>query len=169
MKIKELIPWNSPKNNGIFRSDMDRSLFAMQKEMNRMFDAFSRSLFDFTPMSRDMSLHKSITPKVDVVETNKDVRVTAELPGMEEKDIEVNLSRDTLVIKGEKKAEVEGKKENCYMMERAYGAFQRVISVSPEIDKDKVEAKFKNGVLTVTLPKSEEAQKEVKKVAISCE
>jgi len=72
MNIKELIPWNRDKDNGVFKSDSDHPLFAMQKEMNRMFDNFSKSFFDFSPMSKEMGLHKSITPKIDMVETDKE-------------------------------------------------------------------------------------------------
>lgn len=103
MNIKELIPWNHDKDNGLFKSDSNHPLFALQKEINQIFNNFSKSFFDFSPMSTEMSLTKAITPKIDMVETEKEVKVTAELPGMEEKDIEVNFSRDTLVIKGEKK------------------------------------------------------------------
>jgi len=169
MDIKDLIPWNREKGDGLFKSDMDHPILALQKEMNRMFDNFSRSVFDFPSLPREMGLAKTISPKIDVVESDKEIKVTAELPGMEEKDIEVDFSRDTLVIRGEKKAEKEEKKEDYYFMERSYGSFHRVIPVSAGVDRDKVEATFKNGVLKITLPKTEEAQKETKKIKINCE
>jgi HSP20 family protein len=169
MDIKDLIPWSHDKDSSLFKSASNHPIFALQKEMNQMFDNFSKSFFDFSPMSREMGLTKAITPKIDMVETEKEIKVTAELPGMEEKDIEVNFSRDTLVIKGEKKAEKEEKEKDYYLMERSYGSFQRAIPVSSGIDGDKVEAKFKNGVLTVTLPKTKEAQKEMKKIKINRE
>ncbi len=75
------------------------------------------------------------------------------MPGLDEKDVEVSLSNDTLTISGEKKAEKEDKGENYYRLERSYGSFQRVIPLSTEIEADKVEAAFKNGVLQITLPK----------------
>ena len=168
MNFKELIPWNRDKENGVFKSDSDHPIVALQKEMNRMFDNFSKSVFDVPSLNREMGFAKSITPKIDVVETEKEIKVTAELPGMEEKDIEVNFSRDMLVIKGEKKAEKEEKKEDYYFMERSYGSFHRAIPVSAGVDREKVEASFKNGVLKVTLPKTEEAQKETKKIEIKC-
>ncbi len=167
MNIKELIPWSREKENSILKSDSDHPIISMQKEMNRMFDSISKSLFNTSSFSSETS--NAITPKIDVVENEKEIKVTAELPGMEEKDVEVNFSRDTLVIKGEKKAEKEEKKEDYYFMERSYGTFQRAIPVSAGIDRDKVEAQFKNGVLKVTLPKTEEAQKEVRKVEINCD
>ncbi len=166
MNIKELIPWNREKENSLFKSDSDHPIISMQKEMNRMFDNFSKSFFNNSSFFSGVS--NDVTPKIDVVENDKEIKVTAELPGMEEKDIEVNFSRDTLMIKGEKKAEREEKKEDCYFMERSYGTFQRAIPVSAGVDGDKVEASFKNGVLKVTLPKTEEAQKEVRKVKINC-
>jgi len=168
MNLKELIPWNREKENGVFKSNSDHPLVALQNEMNRMFDSFSKSVFDFPSLNREMGFTKSLTPKIDVVETEKEVKVTVELPGMEEKDIDVSFSRDMLVIKGEKKAEKEEKKEDYYFMERSYGSFHRSIPVSAGVDRDKVEASFKNGVLKVTMPKTEEAQKETKNIEIKC-
>lgn len=169
MDIKELIHWNHDRDSSLLKSESIHPILALQKEMNQIFDNFSKSFFDFSPMSREMGLTKPITPKIDMVETEKEAKVTAELPGMEEKDIEVSFSRDTLVIKGEKKSEREEREKDYYLKERSYGSFQRAIPVSAGVDRDKVQAKFKNGVLTVILPKTKEAQKETKKIKISCE
>ncbi len=167
MNIKELIPWNREKENGVFKSDSDHPFVSLQKEMNRMFDSFSKSVFDFPAMHKELEFSKSITPKIDVVESDSEVKVTVELPGMEEKDISVNFSGDMLVIKGEKKLEKEEKKEDYCFMERSYGSFHRAIPLSAGVDKDKVDAKLKNGVLKVTLPKTEQAQRETKKIKIN--
>ncbi len=167
MKFKDLIPWHREKENGIFKHETESPFFALQREMNRMFDDFSKSFFDTSPDLKGMDFHQGVTPKVDVVETEKAVEVTAELAGMEEKDIEVNMNHDMLVIKGEKKAEKEDKKEGYYLMERSYGSFHRAIPVPAGVDSDKVTAKFKNGVLKVTLPKTEEAQKDFHKIPVS--
>jgi|tagenome__1003787_1003787.scaffolds.fasta_scaffold20714422_1 HSP20 family protein len=91
------------------------------------------------------------------------VKITAELPGMEEKDIEVNVSDDVLTIKGENK---EGKKEDDYVSERHYASFQRSFHIPGGVDANKIEASFKNGLLTVTLPKTAEAQKPPKKIEV---
>lgn len=96
-------------------------------------------------------------PRVELSENAKEVRVTAELPGMEEKDIEISLDDNELVIRGEKKSETNDE-ERGYS-ERSYGRFERRIGLPSQIDEDKVEAAFRNGVLTVTVPRTAEATK----------
>jgi len=103
-------------------------------------------------------------PNIEVSETDKDVKVAAELPGLEEKDAEVELANGILSIKGEKKTETEDKDRR--FSERYYGRFERRIPIE-NVDQDKVSAAFKNGVLTVTMPKLPEAQSKVKRIAIN--
>ena len=105
-------------------------------------------------------------PVVDVVEKEREYQVSAELPGLEEKDVEVSVADDMLTIKGEKKEEKEEKAKNYYLSERRYGAFQRSFRLPPGVDSAKIEANFQKGVLTVTLPKTPEAQKKEKKIEI---
>src|SRR4051794_10469402 len=116
----------------------------------RFNDIFKRS-FDFAPST--FSRWNSFSPAVNVTETDKAFTVTAELPGMDEQDINLMLERDALLITGEKKNEVEHKDKGYYRMERTYGAFRREIPLPGQIDPEHVEATFKKGVLTVTLPK----------------
>ncbi len=92
------------------------------------------------------------------IETAKEIRVTAELPGLEEKDLEVSLLEGALTIKGEKRDEHEEEKGDVYHSERHYGMFERTISLPSQVDADKVKASFKKGVLKITLPKTKEAQ-----------
>lgn len=165
MNIKEWVPWNREKENNMVKTETDHPIFSLQREMNKMFDNFSNSLFN-PSFSKELDFNKTSFPKMDVVETEKEIKVTAELPGMDEKDIEVNFSGDVLVIEGEKKAEKEDKKEGYYLMERSYGNFHRAIPIPAGVDREKVEAKFKKGVLKITLPKTEEAQKEKKKIKV---
>jgi HSP20 family protein len=103
-------------------------------------------------------------PNIEVSETDKDVRVMAELPGLEEKDVQLELANGTLSIKGEKKTETEDKDRR--FSERYYGHFERRIPVE-DVDEDKVSASFKNGVLTVTMPKAPQAQSKVRRIAIN--
>jgi len=147
---------------------------SFRTDMDRLFDRFATGfgmpsfgrVFDVAPMLRtEFTLP---TPAVDITEDDAAYKVTAELPGMEEKDIEVALSDDLLTIKGEKTAETEEKDKNTYLSERCYGAFQRSFVVPEGVDSDKIKADFAKGVLTVTLPKAAPAQKktiEVKKAA----
>ncbi len=105
-------------------------------------------------------------PFVDVVEKEKECQISAELPGLDEKDVEVSIADDLLTIKGEKKEEREEKAKNYYASERRYGAFQRSFQIPSGVDADKIGASFQKGVLMVTLPKTPEAQTKEKKIAI---
>jgi HSP20 family protein len=133
----------------------------LHREMNRLFDDVFRG-FDLTPvgMSRMASW-----PHVEVIENDKDVRVSAELPGLEDKDVEVLMGEGVLTIRGETKSEVEDK-ERAFS-ERTYGRFERRIPLAWEVDEDKIDASFKNGVLTVTMPKSAQASSHVKRIAVN--
>jgi HSP20 family protein len=106
-------------------------------------------------------------PTVDIAEKNSAYEVTAELPGMDEKDIEVTFSDGVLTIKGEKKEEKEEKDKDYYLSERRFGSFQRTLRVPQGVDADKISATVKNGVLTVTMPKTAEAQKRQKSIPIN--
>lgn len=134
-------------------------VLSIQREMNRLFQDF----FEIEPSGRR---EFSVYPEIDVKETEKEIKVSAELPGLEEKDIEVLLAADSLTIKGEKKHEHEEKGQSYYRSERRYGSFSRVIPLSGEIEADKAEAKFKNGVLYITVPKTEKARADLKKIPI---
>jgi HSP20 family protein len=146
----------------------------LRREVDRLFDdfqrgywrlPFSRTAFDVEPFWRG-EMTWGATPAVDIVEDNKSYKVTAELPGLEEKDIDLKFADGVLTIKGEKGEEHEEKKENYYLSERRFGSFQRSFRVPDTVEADKIEANFKNGVLTVTLPKTPEAQKKEKTISI---
>ncbi len=134
-------------------------------EMNRLFDNFFRG-FDIEPFGRKIT---AFSPNIDISETDKEVVISAELPGIEEKDIDVSLTKDSVTIKGEKKEEKEEKGKSYYRMERSYGSFCRTIPLPTEIDADKTTAEFKKGVLTIKMPKTPEAIKETKKIQIKAE
>jgi HSP20 family protein len=147
------------------RQQYESPMQLFQNEINRMFDDFFRD--PFAPLTfREPALGGEFTPRVDVVESDKDFKVTAELPGMEPKDIQINLEKDTLTLSGEKKSEHEEKQKGYHRIERSYGTFQRVIPLATEIDEEKVDAQFKNGVLTITLPKTPAAVKTAKKIEV---
>ena len=147
---------------------------SLRGEMDRLFDRFGMGMglpsfgrvFDMMPTLR--TEFTVPTPAVDITEDDTGYKLTAELPGMEEKNVEVTLTDDVLTIKGEKAAETEKKDKNTYLSERCYGAFQRAFVIPDGVDGDKVTADFAKGVLTVTLPKAAPAVKktiEVKKAA----
>jgi HSP20 family protein len=146
----------------------------LRREIDRLFDDFDRgfwtspfrrSVFEAEPFWR-RELSWIGTPAVDITETDKAYEITADLPGMDEKDIEVKLANGGLTIKGEKKEEKEEKKKDYYLHERRFGSFERRFRLPDGVDAEKIEASFKKGVLTVTLPKTVEAQKPEKKIAV---
>jgi HSP20 family protein len=108
-----------------------------------------------------------VTPAIDVIEKDKAFEVTAELPGLDAKDIDIQLANGMLTIKGEKQEEKEEKTKDRYVSERRYGSFRRTLQVPGGVDAEKIEASYKSGVLTVTLPKSSEAQKKEKTIPVS--
>ncbi len=103
---------------------------------------------------------------MDLVEKDKEYEITAELPGIDEKNVEIKLSNNTLTIKGEKQEEKEQKDKDYYLSERRYGSFQRSFQLPEGVDVDKIDASFAKGVLTVKLPKTAEAHKAEKKITV---
>ena len=168
MEIKNLVPslWNS--GNLPSRREEGHPFFSLQREMNRIFDDFFQG-WDTAPFAGSSARLEQFHPSIDVRESEKEISVKAELPGLEEKDVEVLLDNETLTIKGEKKEEREKKGKSYYHVECSYGSFHRVIPLPASIDQKKVQAQFKNGVLSITLPKTEEARTKGKKIPIQSE
>jgi HSP20 family protein len=143
-----LIRWNPTRDLATFPSD----IFNMQREMNRMFGSFFRgvdepSLLDGTWM-----------PAVDVVEENDEYIVKIELPGVNKDDVKITLESNILTIRGEKKAEKDSDEKNYHRTERSYGIFQRSFTLPESVKNDKIGAEYKDGILTITLPKAEETK-----------
>ncbi len=137
----------------------------LHQEMNRLFDTFERGwgLSLFEPWGERQGVY---SPSVNVSEDDHEFLITAELPGLDEKDVEVILEKDLLTIQGEKKEEKEESGKDYYHMERSYGTFRRSIPLPDEVDADKIEASFKKGILSIHLPKTEAARKETRKISI---
>lgn len=169
MSVRDLIPWG--RNNGnqlpsVFRDDGRDPFLSLHREVNRLFDDVLRGFDSRLPaLGRFSSFGGGGWPNVEVSDGEKEIRVTAEVPGLEEKDIEVLLEDGVLTLKGEKRSETEDKDRQ--FSERFYGRFERRIPLGYEVEDDKVSADFKNGVLTVALPKTERAQAKAKRIAIN--
>jgi len=165
MNMRDLIPWGrNPQTPSRYREEGD-PFMTLHREMNRLFDDVFRG-FDVTPFGAFGGMGRMAGwPTVEVSETDQEVQVSAELPGLDEKDVEVLMSDGVLTIRGEKKSEVEDK-ERAFS-ERTYGRFERRIPLAWEVEEDKINAAFKNGVLTVSLPKSAKAASQVKRIAIN--
>jgi HSP20 family protein len=145
---------------------------SFRNEMDRPFDRFGggfgfpslRRMFDIEPAWR--SSFTFSTPAIDMSEDEKAYKISAELPGIDAKDIDVSVSGDMLVLKGEKRQEKEEKDKNYHFSERSYGSFQRAFELPESVDRNKVVADFSKGVLTITLPKTAEAQRPAKKIEV---
>jgi HSP20 family protein len=141
-------------------------LGALRRQMNNLFNESGlMKRGELEPFER-FFLGGAASPAVDVVEKENEFAITAELPGLDEKNVEVKLSNGSLIISGEKKDEKEEKDKDYYFSERRYGSFRRAFRIPDGVDADKIEAAFDKGVLTVRLPKTEEAQKSEKKIDI---
>lgn len=142
----------------------------LRHEVDRLFEEFGNgNLFrSFRPMNLEPFLRQTglSTPAVNIAEKDKSFEITAELPGLDPKNIDVTVRNGNIVIKGEKQDQKEEKAADYYLQERRFGSFERSFALPEAVDAGKVEATFKNGVLTVTLPKTAEAQKPEKKIEI---
>ena len=145
---------------------------SLRSEMDRVFDRFASGFgfpsvrpFDFGPLIEwdEVAL---AAPAMDITEDASAYKMTAELPGLTEKDVEVAVQGDMLTVKGEKKRESERKEQNVYLAERSYGAFSRSFTLPEGVDAGAIGASFANGVLTLTLPKKPEAKAETKKIEV---
>ena len=136
-------------------------LTTLRNQINRLFDDFWSE-----PWLARGETFAAFSPQVDVTETDKEVKVCAELPGVEAKDVDVTVENDTLIVRGEKKYEREENERGQYRMERSYGSFERSIALPAEIDEAKAKAEFKNGVLRLTLPKKAGAESRRKKIPV---
>jgi HSP20 family protein len=155
MNLKSLIPVG--RERGIARAG--NPFLSLQQEIDRLFDDFTRG---FPSLGNGMTT--MTVPTMDVAETDKEIEITAELPGLEEKDVQINVADDILTIRGEKKAEKEQKDKNYRLVERSYGSFERALELPEGVNADAIKASIDKGVLKVTVPKPAPAQ--VKKVEV---
>ena len=167
MSITNLMPWRRKepvlrkRGNVTVNREEEHPLATLERDMNQMFDDFFGG-FGLAPSEFWDTGWNAFSPQVDIVDNEKEIKVAVELPGLDEKDINVSLSRDTLTISGEKRQEKEDKGKNYYRMERSYGSFKRAIPIPCEVKSEAIEATFKNGVLSIVLAKAIEGQRRQK-------
>ena len=161
MELNDLVPFRQRRRQAE-RANALSPFERMHEEMERLFDDF---LPQFTA-GRDGEARFGALASIDLSETDDALELTADLPGMEEDDIDVTLRDGAIVIRGERKHETEEEKKNYYRSERAYGAFSRTVPLPCDVDEESVNAKFKKGVLTVHLPKSQSAKENERKISI---
>jgi len=156
-----IVPWRRNEERSL--SQRGDPLSHLRNQINRVFDDFWGE--SWLGPSREMAA--GFWPQVDVTETDKEIKVSAELPGVESKDIDVSVEDGMLTIKGEKKYEREEKDKGQYRMERSYGSFERAIELPAAVDESKAKAEFKKGVLRLTLPKRPGAPSRRKKIPVT--
>lgn len=151
-----IIPWRTKREDrALNRSEYP--LNRLRNEMDSLFERFFRDPF-LTPFGEEFGTELAWGPQIDLAETDKEVTVTAELPGVDPKDVDIKVVDNMLTLSGEKRHEREEKKRNFHFIERQHGSFHRTIALPSSVNPDKVDATFKQGVLTVTLMKHQNAQ-----------
>jgi HSP20 family protein len=170
MRVTDLIPWRAERRNQPAARSGGDPVAALQSNVNRAFDDFLR-MFPmplYGPLSGWSALLQEHGAgfQVDVKETDKEVKVTAELPGVEEGDIDVRVSDGMLIISAEKKAAREEDEDGYILHERSFGRLERMLPLPEGVDFDAAQASFKNGILTVAIPKTSQAQGDAKRIPI---
>lgn len=178
---KHISPWNWQKHEDQEREKSPQvqrqsarpeghPLFPLQRAIDRIFDdAFFGSPAFPLGLGRDLAILAPSTwlqPTMDIASTEKEYIVTLELPGVDEKEIQLEIVEDALSIHGEKKQEKEEKEKNYYRVERSYGSFQRTLTLPDDVDRDAISATFKQGVMKVTIPRKEAPKPTVKKIEV---
>lgn len=185
MDIKKLAPWNwfkkeqedagksvpvhNPAGNATLWGG-DHPMVSLHREFDRFFNTMLRG-FGMPPLGRDRAgwpalTHDTLKPTLDIGSTENAYTVSVEVPGVEEDDVQLELADGTLIIRGEKKQAKESKDKDFYCIERSYGAFRRVLSLPEDVDHDHIQAVFKNGVLTITMPRKALPQSRVKRIEV---
>ena len=157
MASKSILPWRRENRNAVQQKDED-PIYSLQTEMNRLFDEFFTVPFGSALLRAPGLAGGDFAPRIDMSETDKEVKVVAEIPGLDEKDIQLSLNNDVLTISGQKVAESEEKERRFHRIERSFGSFRRDVILPSAVNDENVDATYKNGVLTVVLQKRLESQ-----------
>lgn len=165
MSLRDLTPWLARPSHAQ-RGMSDNPFDSLHREMDRMFGNFLSTWDKGLPGNGSEA---GLGLKLDIAETDIAYEVTADLPGVEEKDVDVSLAEGVLRIRGERKSEKEDRKKNYHPIERSFGRFERAIALPADVEEEKIDASFKKGVLKVTLPKSAKAVASVKKIDVKAD
>lgn len=169
MVFQEMVPWKKDRQSvDVRNSGTEFPLSSLQRRMNRMFDDFFGDFSDLSvsPLRAWSRSGGGFIPRMDMTDTENEITVTAELAGVDEKDVDITMQDDVLTIRGEKKIERDEKSQRYCLSERSCGTFSRSILLPAEVEQDKIEASFKKGILTVHLPKLPVEEAKAKKIEI---
>ncbi len=179
MDFKKLVPWNWFKDEENERNSQtavscrtkDGNIEQYPNPVSPLYndinELFGRFLQGYGTLPNALSGRGMLRPTVDINATDNEYTISVEVPGIEQDDIKLEINDSTLIVHGEKRQEKEDKKKNYYRMERSYGAFQRLLTLPDDADRDKVNAHFKNGVLTVSIPRKSLPNSNVKQIRIN--
>lgn len=163
--FKALVPWRDKSRTPAPREEYPDPFLSFRREVDRMFDDFF-SGFGRRAVGSPLGSWGAATPSMDLTETDKEIIVNAELPGLDDKDFEVTVSGDLLTLKGEKKAEHEHRNGDGYYTERRFGSFSRSVRLPFEVEDEKVHAHYEKGVLTIRVPKPAEMQRQARRIEV---
>jgi HSP20 family protein len=164
--LKALVPWRDKSQTPAPRGDdLHDPFLSFRRDVDRMFDDFFGG-YGCRAVGSPFGSWVTPTPSLDLTENEKEFVVTAEIPGLDDKDFEVNVSGDVLTLKGDKKAEHEHRNGDAYYMERRFGSFSRSVRLPFEVQDEKVDARYEKGVLTIRVPKPADMQRQVRRIEV---
>jgi HSP20 family protein len=163
--FKALVPWRDKSQTPAPRDEYHDPFLAFRREVDRIFDDFF-SGFGRRAVGSPFGPWSTATPSMDLTDNEKEIVVTAEMPGLDEKDFEVTVSGDLLTLKGEKKDENEHRNGDAYYMERRFGSFSRSVRLPFEVKDEKVDARYEKGVLTIRVPKPADLQRQARRIDV---
>ncbi len=166
MPISDLLPWNKEKDKYSIQRRDQMDPFDFQTEMNQMIADFFHDPFEETPVRKLRDLRSGFYPRLDISENEKEIHISADMPGMDEKDINLTLENGMLTISGEKKIERKETGQSYYRAERRVGAFRRSVELPGEVEIDKIDAKFTKGVLEISIPKPAQTVSQKKRITV---
>jgi HSP20 family protein len=162
--FKALVPWRGKSQSPVPREEPHDPFLSFRRAVDRMFDDFFNGFG--RSVGSPIASYGSTMPSIDMTENDKEIVVTAEMPGLDEKDFEVTVSGDLLTLKGEKKAEHEHRDGDAYYMERRFGSFSRSVRLPFEVADDKVDAHYEKGLLTIRVPKPADMQRQTRRIEV---
>jgi HSP20 family protein len=166
MPISDLLPWNRDKEKYALQKRDEFDPFDLSRQMDAMMQDFFNQPFGMEPLRRALENESGFVPRMDISESEKEIQISADLPGLDEKDIHLTVENHHLTISGEKQSEVNEKDRTYHRVERRYGAFSRTIELPTDVEIEKIDASFKKGVLKVSIPKPAGSVSERKRIPI---
>lgn len=169
MTILDLMPWRKKETDLTDHQQTEDRLLDLRGQLSRMFEDFYNTSFGISPFLEDFGSTGDFSPRINVEESEEEITVAAELPGLKPEDVEISIENKMLTISGEKREEKEDTGKRHYRVERSFGSFTRRVSLPTEVEEDQVEASLQDGLLKIALPKNKTVQENVKRIPVKTE